>query len=199
MNSLAIERRESALTPLTTFVRNVTEIVENEVEDTALVGRLTPHLSRLIGHDDWLPEAFAQPHPEYYQQYLLHCDPLERFSVVSFVWGPGQKTPIHDHTMWGLIGMLRGAEISTPYRSEAGTLIRGEPVRLSAGDIEALLPESGDIHQVENAFQDQVSISVHVYGANIGKVQRHVFDPVTGVRKRFVSGFSASITPNLWE
>ena len=41
----------------------------------------------------------AQPHPQYYQQHLLHCDPLERFSVVSFVWGPGQKTPVHDHTV----------------------------------------------------------------------------------------------------
>jgi predicted metal-dependent enzyme (double-stranded beta helix superfamily) len=53
-------------------------------------------LSELITHDDWLPEQFANPNPERYQQYLLHCDPMERFSVVSFVWAPGQKTPVHD-------------------------------------------------------------------------------------------------------
>jgi predicted metal-dependent enzyme (double-stranded beta helix superfamily) len=28
------------------------------------------------------------------------------------VWGPGQTTPIHDHRVWGLIGMLRGSEYS---------------------------------------------------------------------------------------
>lgn len=199
MNSLNLEPRRSSIAPLTAFVRDATAIVECDLGDTEVVQRLTPHLARLIERDDWLPEVFAQPHPEYYQQYLLHCDPLERFSVVSFVWGPGQRTPIHDHTVWGLIGMLRGAEVSTSYRFEAGALIPGEPVRLTAGDIEALLPESGDIHQVENAFQDQVSISVHVYGANIGKVQRHVFAPDNGARKRFVSGFSAAVIPNLWE
>ena len=69
-------------------------------------------LGRLVAHDDWLPEAFAQPHPQHYQQHLLYADAGERFSVVSFVWGPGQSTPVHDHTVWGLIGMLRGAESS---------------------------------------------------------------------------------------
>jgi hypothetical protein len=46
------------------------------------------------------PTEFAEPAPDTYRQYLLHCDPLERFSVVSFVWGPGHRTPIHDHTVW---------------------------------------------------------------------------------------------------
>ena len=41
---------------------------------------------------------------------LLHCDPMERFSVVSFVWAPGQKTPVHDHTVWGMVGVMRGVE-----------------------------------------------------------------------------------------
>lgn len=45
----------------------------------------------LIAHDDWLPEACTAPHPQYYQQYLLHCDPLERFSLVSFVWGRASR------------------------------------------------------------------------------------------------------------
>jgi len=67
-------------------------------------------LSELITHDDWLPEQFANPNPERYQQYLLHCDPMERFSVVSFVWAPGQKTPVHDHTVWGMVGVMRGVE-----------------------------------------------------------------------------------------
>ena len=66
-------------------------------------------LAQLVSHDDWLPDEFAQPNPERYQQFLLYADPDDRFSVVSFVWGPGQATPIHDHTVWGLVGVLRGA------------------------------------------------------------------------------------------
>jgi len=48
----------------------------------------------------------------------------------------------------------------------------------------------GDIHRVVNAYDDRVSISIHAYGANIGKVRRHVFDPQTGAAKEFVSGYS---------
>jgi predicted metal-dependent enzyme (double-stranded beta helix superfamily) len=46
---------------------------------------------------------------------------------------------------------------------------------------------------------DQASISIHVYGANIGAVARHVFVPETGEVKDFVSGYSADVVPNLWD
>ena len=44
----------------------------------------------------------------------------------------------------------------------------------------------------------QASISIHVYGANIGKVRRHTFDPGSGAAKDFVSGFSSDVLPNFW-
>ena len=43
-------------------------------------------LADIVQNDDWLPESCAQPHPEFYQQYLLHCDPLERFSEAVPMW-----------------------------------------------------------------------------------------------------------------
>ncbi len=165
----------------------------------------TPELATafadLVGHDDWLPEACTVPHPQYYQQYLLHCDPLERFSLVSFVWGPGQFTPVHDHEVWGYVGMLRGAEINQRYvRAADGRLApAGEPTTLRPGDVERLSPAEGDIHRVSNAYPDQVSISVHLYGGNIGAVSRHVFDVETGQAKPFVSGYSSATLPNLWD
>ncbi|CUJ37832.1 Predicted metal-dependent enzyme of the double-stranded beta helix superfamily [Achromobacter xylosoxidans] len=155
----------------------------------------------LIAHDDWLPEACTAPHPQYYQQYLLHCDPLERFSLVSFVWGPGQQTPVHDHEVWGYVGMLRGAEVNQRYARDADGRMapQGAPQTLRPGDVECLSPQAGDIHRVSNAFDDKVSISVHMYGGNIGAVSRHVYDPATGQAKPFVSGYSAASVPNLWD
>ncbi|QIL82499.1 cysteine dioxygenase [Diaphorobacter sp. HDW4A] len=149
-------------------------------------------LGDLVRHDDWLDARHAVPHPQFYQQFLLHRAPDDSFSVVSFVWGPGQKTPIHDHTVWGLIGMLRNAEVSQSFdRDEnTGTLTATEQVRLEPGTVEAVSPTIGDVHQVINAFDDRVSISIHVYGADIGKVRRHVFDPATGAAKEFVSGYA---------
>jgi rhodanese-related sulfurtransferase/predicted metal-dependent enzyme (double-stranded beta helix superfamily) len=144
-----------------------------------------------VQQDDWLPEEFAQVHPDRYQQFLLYADPQDRFSVVSFVWGPGQSTPIHDHTVWGLIGMLRGEELTQPFAQDAEGrwVAQGEKLHLRPGHVEAVSPTIGDVHRVWNALPDQASISIHVYGANIGKVRRHVFHE-DGTVKEFISGYS---------
>ena len=187
-----------SLTRLKEFVQEATRVMDTVSGDRARMNATKPLLERLIANDDWLPDAFAQPHPQYYQQYLLHCDPQERFCVVSFVWGPGQLTPVHDHMVWGLVGMLRGSETSTRYAKSGQALRAGASATLLPGQVETLLPEDGDIHVVNNALQDQVSISIHVYGANIGKVRRHTFDPASGAAKEFVSGFSSGVLPNFW-
>lgn len=184
------------------FIAEFTRLAEKNGNDEKTMldagGKL---LADLIKHDDWLPDECAQPHPQFYQQYLLHCDPLERFSVVSFVWGPGQKTPVHDHMVWGMIGMMRGAESCRRFeRSGAGkAMAAGETGRLLAGEVDRVSPTVGDIHEVANAFDDRVSISIHVYGANIGAVKRHVYDTATGIDKPFVSGYSSTQMPNFWD
>jgi len=183
------------------FVTAMTELVDQCGHDEALMlGAGRKMLGELVAVDDWLPEFCAVPHPDHYCQYLLHCDALERFSVVSFVWGPGQGTPIHDHTVWGMIGMLRGSEVAQAFTlGEAGTPPQpGRIDQLQPGMVEAVSPTIGDIHQVRNAHADRPSISIHVYGANIGAVHRHVFDPVTGAPKTFVSGYNSDRVPNLW-
>ena len=189
------------IAPLRRFVAGMTELVDPPRAEAEILARGSALMAELIRDDAWLPDAFAQPHPDRYCQYLLHCDPRERFSVVSFVWGPGQKTPIHDHTVWGLVGMLRGAERCRRYaRDAAGTLVPvGDEQVIRPGDIEAVSPTVGDVHTVANDLADRPSISIHVYGANIGAVRRHVFDAQTGAPKDFVSGYSSAFVPNLWD
>ena len=184
------------------FVREFTALVERSGRDESrMLGDGGKLLATLISNDDWLPEDCAKPHPQYYQQYLLHCDPLERFSVVSFVWGPGQKTPVHDHMTWGMVGMMRGAELCRRFTMGApGSAMRAtEQQRLEPGAVDLLSPSEGDIHEVANAYDDRVSISIHVYGANIGAVKRHVFDAATSEVKPFVSGYSSAFLPNFWD
>lgn len=179
-------------TRLRQFVIAFGRLLDADPDEARILEEGGTLLRSLVARDDWLPDAFAKPNPERYQQYLLHVDAAARFSVVSFVWGPGQATPVHDHTVWGLIGMLRGAEISQGYRESEGLpMAEGPPVRLAPGDVEAVSPRIGDVHRVRNACDDRVSISIHVYGADIGKVQRHTYPPEGG-RKPFVSGYSES-------
>jgi predicted metal-dependent enzyme (double-stranded beta helix superfamily) len=198
----------ASIAPLREFVQAVTRCVEQTNDEAVLLESIGPLLQSLIADDLWLPAFCAQAHPQFYRQYLLHCDPLERFSVVSFVWGIGQKTPIHDHRVWGLVGVLRGAELCQAYAPDNRAAMHpvGAPHRLERGQIEAVSPRLGDVHTVANAMPDQPSISIHVYGANIGAVRRHVYLPasdsqneVGSLRKDFVSGYSAAWLPNLWD
>lgn len=185
--------------PLREFIAATTSVLETKPAEAQALDAVGALLKGLVSTDGWLPEDLAQPDPQRYRQYLLHADPRGLFSVVSFVWGPGQATPIHDHTVWGLIGMLRGGEVSQGYAFDAdGRLVpRGAPVRLAPGDVEAVSPRLGDIHRVENAHADRTSISIHVYGADIGRVQRSVYAE-NGSRRPFISGYSNTEPPDLW-
>jgi predicted metal-dependent enzyme (double-stranded beta helix superfamily) len=180
------------------FVQDFTRLVDANADEARIFDEGRALLVQLVSHDDWLPEDFAQPHPERYQQYLLHCDPLERFSVLSFVWGPGHTTPVHDHTVWGMVGVLRGAERCEEFSVADGALAATGSHVMQPGQVDLVSPRIGDIHRVSNAHADRISVSIHVYGANIGSVARHVFDPATGERKGFISGYVNSVTPNIW-
>jgi predicted metal-dependent enzyme (double-stranded beta helix superfamily) len=187
------------IAPLREFVKAMTTLVGQTRDERTLLAQGRLLMSPLIASDAWLPEAFAAPRSDRYAQYLLHCDPLERFSVVSFVWGPGQRTPVHDHTVWGLVGVLRGAEGCEEYALEAGQPVpTGRSHVMRPGDIEAVSPTVGDWHRVSSALPDAVSVSIHVYGANIGAVRRHRLDEQGRVLD-FVSGYDSAQLPNLWD
>ena len=176
---------------LENFVARFTRLIESQPKEAALLTQGRELLHDLVKQDDWLVGGLREPHASHYQQYLLYLDPKERFSVVSFVWGPGQFTPIHDHTVWGLIGMLMGSEKCQPYSrmSDGRWVPAGLQLHLLPGDVEAVSPRLGDVHKVWNAFSDQSSISIHVYGGNIGRISRHVYQ-LDGQTKEFISGYS---------
>lgn len=182
------------------FIQEVDALHREFSSPSPLLDAVAQRLALLVKYDDWLPEEYSLPHPHHYQQYLLYADAGQRFSIVSFVWGPGQSTPIHDHRVWGAIGMLRGTEENQRYRLNGAGLpvVDGIATRLSPGEVEKVSAEDGDIHRVSNALADGVSISIHVYGGNIGAVKRAVYTP-EGLVKPFISGYSNRHLPNLWD
>lgn len=182
------------------FVVALSELVESAPGEPDILLAGSRLLKDLVAVDDWLPARYAEPSLNGYQQYLLYADSRETFSVVSFVWGPGQKSPIHDHTVWGIVGVLRGAEIEQRYsRARDGRFEeQGVPSRLERGEATTVSPAIGDFHRVSNALEDRPSTSIHVYGANIGAVRRSMYE-MDGTSKAFVSGYSNTELPNLWD
>jgi 3-mercaptopropionate dioxygenase len=176
----------------TDFLSMMDAIVTRASDEGMLLDAGEDALKRLIAHDDWLPPEFAQPSAEKYQQYALYIDPRSRYSVQSFVWAPGQGTPVHNHTVWGLVGVMRGSEqcreFSAPSMVSAVSCTHEHA--LARGQVDRVSPKIGDWHAVNNALADQPSVSIHVYGGDIGRIKRSVIDDATGQVRAFVSGYS---------
>jgi len=183
---------------LLNFVQGITQLLDSKPDESTLLTDGKALLAELVAADDWLPEQFAKPHPQYYQQYLLYADPLDRLSIVSFVWARPEDTGPRPPDL-GLVGGLRGRERETTYEKQAdGSYKATGSALLLPGQTTAVSPAIGDVHEVANDLADQPSISIHVYGRNIGRVHRHVFDPSSGAEKSFVSGYASDVVPNLW-
>ena len=134
---------------------------------------IAERLKELLAVDGWLAPEHQQPGEDTYRQHLLHVSASRRLSVVALVWLPGQRTPIHDHVSWCVVGVYRGTESEVHYRLvERGGQRRLVPVarfEAPAGHVEALVPPAENIHSVAAAGSEK-TISIHVYGADIEKL-----------------------------
>lgn len=175
-------------------IQDFTALADTRPSTARFLAEGSEIMRRLVSRDDWLPPEYAVPGATY-RQYPLHRDAEHRFSLVSFVWAPGQGTPVHDHLVPGIVGMLRGSEAATAY--DPGPPLRplGRTV-LKPGDVATVDGAQYDLHRVENLLQDAVSISIHCYAGDIGLIRRHAWDLETGERREFVSGYSeATMAP----
>ena len=182
----------SPLAPLLSAVMTLRDLSALPLCDAQWLAASEPVLRQLFADDGWLPDSHATSHPQYYQQHVLHIDAQQRFSISSFVWGPAQGTPVHDHTIAGWVGVLRGAELCQRYSAD-GRVKRGAELRLNPGDVGAVSPSDaaiGDVHTVRNAYDDRNSVSIHLYRGNIAGTPRSVY--ADGVLKPFSSGYSGA-------
>ena len=177
------------------FTNEVDWLTRREKDPQVIVEQVQRLLQQLLELPNWLDYKYRQPvSGKPYSQYLLYTPSDEAWSVVSFAWPTGSKTPVHDHCTWGVVGVYQGEETETTYRPIEGSVVSGR-VRvveqrtavLGPGGLTNVVPPD-DIHRVSNNG-DVVAVSVHVYGANIGKHPRHIIDQTTGEVKGFISGY----------
>jgi len=141
--------------------------------DGVVAERVATFLQPCLERETFLTPAQREPDPIHYRQHVLHVEADGSFSIVALVWLPGQETPIHDHVSWCVVGVHKGQEYETLYEiktdgSGASWLVEtGQSVN-PPGSVAALTPP-GDIHKVVNNG-DELAISLHVYGADIGKL-----------------------------
>jgi 3-mercaptopropionate dioxygenase len=145
------------------------------VDDPHAVGE---RLGTLLAQDGWLAPEQRASDPDHYRQHLLHVSPCRRLSIVALVWLPGQRTPIHDHVSWCVVGVYEGRERETRYRAVGRHGRRWlEPagsLEAHPGDVEVIVPSIEDIHAV-TAVGDGPTISIHVYGADIERLGSSIY------------------------
>lgn len=168
-----VAQQSSTQTALENLVLHIRHEVQQGDASAAIAARVAGHLKPYLGRDDLLTEAQRESDPNQYKQHVLHVEDDGSFSIVSLCWLPGQETPIHDHISWCVVGVHQGLEYETTYDLKTDGdgkewLVESGEVICRPGDTEALTPP-GDIHKVKNGGDD-LAISIHVYGADIGKL-----------------------------
>lgn len=168
------------------FVDDAKHVMGEANGDRARVVReLEPLVARVVW-DDGLFDPRYRAEPENGRpRFLYHHEPGGSLQIYVVEFAPGMPTPVHDHVTWGLIGIAGGQQRTTRYeRTDDG----GDPERaelrliseevLDRGAVYPLLPPE-DIHRIETVGE-RPSYSLHVLGADLGRQQRHIFDPETG-------------------
>lgn len=106
------------------------------------------------------------------------------YSLQVFVWPPGSRTRVHDHSSWGAYCCVVGKVLEERYeRFDDGSVpghARLEKVWqltwVNADGVSTVLPGDGGIHRVGNPG-GEVAISVHLYGPRTGGVEGRDYDP----------------------
>src|SRR5262249_34676417 len=82
----------------------ITEQVKRSLQDAIRTGR--------VG----LPQRFHVVRPEGYARRLLYRSDDLGYVAVVMTWGPGQRTPLHDHAgIWCVEGVVQGRMDVTQY------------------------------------------------------------------------------------
>ena len=105
------------------------------------------------------------------------------YSVVAMTWGPGQGTPLHDHSgLWCVEGVWHGELEITQYEllEQAGERFRFRAaggMHAGPGSAGSLIPPH-EYHTIRNTSSDAIAVSLHIYQAEMACCTK--FPPLNG-------------------
>lgn len=131
-------------------------------------------------HQLQLPITYRTPVAGTYARRLVHKHPDLGYTILAMAWGPGQGTPLHDHSgMWCVEAVVEGQIEVCQFRmtERAGSRFRFEEegrVVAGIGSAGRLIPPF-EYHTIANALEDSTSVTIHVYGGEMEECS--IFDP----------------------
>ncbi len=168
------------------LIVDVTEVVRKESRPAKIVEAVRPLMARMVQREGFLPEPYTRPvsQEQPFGCYLVHRGPQNAFTILSVVWPPGGKTPVHDHAgSWAVEAILKGTlhtrrfkRLDDGSREGYAELRQTAELDLHERAIAHVLPPDQDIHQFLNQTQQPV-LSFHIYGGDITQQTRNRFNP----------------------
>lgn len=120
-----------------------------------------------------LPDCVYEPLVDHYARREIYRSAEHGYSVVAMTWGPGQGTPVHDHSgLWCVEGVWDGELEIVQYEllERAGERFRFRAaggMQAGPGSAGSLIPPH-EYHTIRNASGEQVAVSLHIYQAPMG-------------------------------
>jgi predicted metal-dependent enzyme (double-stranded beta helix superfamily) len=153
-------------------------------DEHAVTAALRNCLCSLIrDHEVQLPACVHEPIVDHYARRELYRSPRYGYSVVAMTWGPGQGTPLHDHSgLWCVEGVWDGELEIVQYEllEREGDRFRFRAaggMHAGPGSAGSLIPPH-EYHTIRNTSADAVAVSLHIYKAEMACCSK--FKPQAG-------------------
>ena len=155
------------------FIAAVDGAIRASQDEHAVTARLRTLLCGLIRDPEvQLPDCVHEPIVDHYARRELFRSPTRGYSVVAMTWGPGQGTPLHDHSgLWCVEGVWHGELEITQYEllEQNGDRYRFRAaggMHAGPGSAGSLIPPH-EYHTIRNASADRIAVSLHIYQAEM--------------------------------
>ncbi|MCY7354245.1 MAG: cysteine dioxygenase family protein [Lysobacter sp.] len=140
-------------------------------DEHAITAALRTTLCALIRDPEvHLPNCVFEPIEDHYARREIYRSERHGYSVVAMTWGPGQGTPVHDHSgLWCVEGVWDGQLEITQFEllerdGERFRFRAAGGMQAGPGSAGSLIPPH-EYHTIGNASQDSIAVSLHIYKA----------------------------------
>jgi predicted metal-dependent enzyme (double-stranded beta helix superfamily) len=166
VSTIAPEHHRRHRSPLAALLDGIEASLTDHHTDAERARAVADVLAPALGDPRLLSLEHRRASPDRYRTNIVHVAADGSFSVVALVWLPGQRTPVHSHRSWCVVGVHQGDEREVGYEVDhgaGGSMMRPTSSHLYRTGAVTWLPAGDDgTHHVENAGT-QIAISIHVY------------------------------------
>ena len=173
------------------FIAQAHACNQAHAEPADCVLQLAPLMLDLIAQaDDFLYPQHYRSGAQGYTRNLIYDAPDASLSLYALVWLPGQWTPVHDHSSWGVVGVVQGVLEERSYvrlsadrgADEDIELVRGGVILLGRGAVTSFVPNPDHIHVTGVPPERPLAVSLHLYGRMMSSF--NTYDLAARTRRR---------------